>query len=353
MELETAASTIEVSDSGIVIRWSDGARSRFHSLWLRDNCPTAVTVTELNPDVWVMDAFRNDEGDLEIEFSDGHETSFSFDWIRAHSHEPHDRRGRPRLISPIRAGHELDRIDAPLRASVQHLELAESVARFGAAIVTGTDNPASSLFGEADHIVVCEEDLVLAPHTEAPYRYAPPAITFLQSDDSANPSDAAGGEILLVDGFAIAADLQDEDPDVFDTLSETSISFRQHGPNADLVAHGPIISLDRDYEISGIRFDESAIAPLDLDPGMVGDYYRALITFTAEVSNPVRAILVRLAPGEVLVVDNHRMLRGESGFEGLHRAVVSREDFHSELRQLRRAHDRPNADERLPSGPRP
>lgn len=346
MELETAASTIEVSDSGIVIRWSDGARSRFHSLWLRDNCPTAVTVTDLNPDVWVMDAFRNDDGDLAIEFSDGHETSFGFDWIRAHSHEPHDRLGRSRLVSHVRAGHELERFDEPSLASKELLDVFESVSKFGAAVIAGASTGNLPMFHATPAVVVERDDLVLTPHTDDPYRYVPPAITALQSPSSA-------GEVILVDGFGVANDLRDEDPDVFDTLSETSIPFRGQGESAQYLAHGPIISLDRDYELSGIRFDETAIAPLDLDPGTVGDYYRSLISFTGEVNNPARALLVHLEPGDVLLLDNHRLLHGLSGFERLHKTTIQRDEFHRELRELRQAYERPNVDERFASGPRP
>lgn len=345
MELETAASTIEVSDSGIVIRWSDGSRSRFHSLWLRDNCQTAVTVTELNPDVWVMDAFRNDDGDLEIEFSDGHETTFSFDWIRSQSHEAHDRRGRPRVISPIRAGHELDSFQLPTPGSALHCDLLESVSEFGAAIVDGVDDLGSLVGPLVEIEQLAEDESSLVPRTHEPFRYVPPALLFIQ------PSGAV--DVIVVDGFGIAIDLHEEDPDVFDMLVETSIGFRSIEEDSHLVAYGPIISLDRDYEVSGVRFDEDAIAPLDLDPGMVGEFYRSLITFGEQVNNPARAILQHLEPGEVLVLDNHRMLHGMTGLTGLRRAAISRDVFHGQLRQLRKTFERPNVDERLPSGPRP
>ena len=81
MELETAASTVEVTDSGLVIRWSDGSRSRFHSLWLRDNCPSGgdkrkafrtFSIIDLNPELFVIDAERNDDGDLAVDVGGRH-----------------------------------------------------------------------------------------------------------------------------------------------------------------------------------------------------------------------------------------------------------------------------------------
>ncbi len=401
MELETTASTIEVSENGIVIRWSDGARSRFHSLWLRDNCPSGrdkvagfrtFSLVDLNPDIWVMDAFRNDDGDLELEFSDGHESIFSFEWLQAHSHEPHDRRGRARTISHFRAGHEFERFAFPIAGSSQHCDLLESISRWGAAIVTGVDGDLSgteavaALVGrirdtdvgrlidvvtEPDVWTLGSSDLAPDPHTDDPYRYMPSGTSILHCVQAPMSS----GDSILVDGFGIAADLFEDDPDVFDLLAETSVPFVRHrtesvdqGEDVHLLAHGPIISVDRDHEISGIRFDERSMAPLDLDPAVVGDFYRALITFTTEVNNPGRAVQFHLEPGEAIIYDNQRVLHGYTDFglndaervEGLaasgqrllRRCTVERDQFHARLRRLREVHERLAVDERLPSGSR-
>lgn len=398
MELETTASTIEVSEDGVIIRWSDGARSRFHALWLRDNCSSGgdkvtafrtFSVVDLNPDLWVLEAFRNDDGDLHIEFSDGHESVFEFEWLRAHSHEPHDRRGRARHISHFRAGHEFERFSLPASGSAQHCDLLESVSRWGAAIVTGVDGePAGTesvaeLIGrvretdfgrlfdivtEPDVWTLSQSDLALDPHTDDPYRYAPSGTSILHCVEAS----MNGGDSVLVDGFGIAADLFEEDPDVFDLLTETSVPFIRHrtefvdqGEDVHLLAHGPIISVDRDYEISGIRFHERSMAPLDLDPGVTGDFYRALITFATEVNNPVRAVQFHLEPGEAIVYDNQRVLHGRTAFGAggpeavaaggrrlMRLCTIDRDQFHSRLRRLREIHERAAVDERLPSGSR-
>ncbi len=393
MELETAASTVEVSTSGIVIRWSDGARSRFHALWLRDNCPSdgdketafrTFSVIDLDPDLAVVDAFRNDDGDLEIEFDDGHVSMFDFDWLRAHSYEPHDRRGRPQRIEHFRAGHKFDRFELPMFGSAEHCDLLESVARWGAAIVedvpvdeAGTEALAALIgrvretdFGRLFDIIVepdvwtlSQSGLALAPHTDDPYRYNPSGTSLLHCVESA----LSGGESVLVDGFGIAADLYDDEPDVFDLLTDVSVPFVRHrteavdqGEDVHLLAHGPIISLDRDHEVSGIRFHERSLAPLDVDPSVVGDYYRALIRFSAEVNNPGRAVQFALQPGQAIVYDNQRVLHGRTAFgddaggqrRHLRLCTIDRDQFHSRLRRLREDLDRPGVDERLPSGAR-
>lgn len=380
MELETAASTIEVTEAGVVIRWSDGSRSRFHTLWLRDNDSSTFSLTELNPDLFVLLAERNDDGDLMVEFSDGHESVFDFDQLRDNSYEPHDRRGKPSITEHFRAGHTLDEFDFPASGSAQHCDLLDSVALWGAAIVNNVPGDESAItamatlvgrapgahVGQHRELVVEADDLepgeappALDPHTDEPYWYVPSGISILQCVEVST----TGGDAILVDGFGIAADLQDDDPDTFDLLCQVSVPFVlrtfgaiENGEDSHLVAHAPVISLDRDYEISGVRFNETSLAPLDVDPGRMGDYYQALIQFAKCVNDPGRAIQIGLQPGQVLIYDNHRILHGRTTFGSgggrrhLRLDAVERDRFHSRLRRLRAIHNRPDVDERFPNG---
>lgn len=389
MELELAASTVEVSDTGIVIGWSDGRKSRFHALWLRDNCPSAggrttgsrtFSITDINPELFVLDAERSDDGGLLLEFSDGHESTFDFDWLQANSPEAHDRLGAVRRVEHFRAGVDLRQFDLPRNGSSQHGDLLDAVSRDGAAIVNGL--PAdeagtellASLFGRvretqsgtmSDLVMEAvgwefgDAGLAIDPHTIDSFRYAPPGVSIAHC---VTPP-AAGGEWTLVDGFAVAEELSERYPDEFDVLIETSVPFVRHRDASDrgvnpvhLLAHGPVLSLDRDREISGVRFDEGSMAPIDIEPRLVGDYYRALITFAKAVHDPSRALVLALRAGQAVVVDNHRVLQGRTALgtagDGGHVRMcgIERDQFHSRLRELRAQHDRPHVNERLPAG---
>ena len=203
-----------------------------------------------------------------------------------------------------------------------------------------------------------QSGLALDPHTDDPYRYSPSGCSFLHCIEA-----SAGGESLLVDGFAIAAELRDDDPDAFDLLSETAVPFVRHrsesvdqGEDVHLVAYAPIISLDRDHEICGIRFHERSMAPLDVEPSRVGDYYRAFITFAKMVNDPSRAIMVKLEPGQAIVYDNQRVLQGrgaislEGGRRHLRLGTIDRDQFHSRLRRLREDQQRAGIHDVLPRG---
>ncbi len=389
MELELAASTVTITDTGITVGWSDGRTSRFHALWLRDNCSkdgvrhTGVrtfSVIDLNPELFVLDAERDEEGDLVIEFSDGHESTVRFAWLEEHSYETHDRVGAVRQIEYFRAGSKLEYFDLPRQGTPQHLGLLDAVARDGVAIVNGIPSDAAgtemvaSLFGcvretemgRLSDVVMqsvdwefSDEGLALDPHTRDAFRYAPPGVSITHCVEAS----AVGGEWVLVDGFAVATEVGERAPDAFDLLTETSVAFVRrddgsagNGQPVHLKAHARLISLDRDREIGGVRFDEQTMASLDIEPRQVGEYYRALITFTKAVHDPSRALQVSLDTGQAIVCDNHRVLQGRAalGTDGagghVRVCAVDRDQFHSRLRQLRAQHEQPHVDERLPGG---
>ena len=82
----------ENNGKSIIVEWSDGEKSKFNFLWLRDNCPAEVhptarertfnllTVTE---DIHPKNQKINNKGELEIEWSEGnHISCYDVDWLR-------------------------------------------------------------------------------------------------------------------------------------------------------------------------------------------------------------------------------------------------------------------------------
>lgn len=350
MELELAASTVEVTTTGLVIRWSDGSRSRFHALWLRDNCSSGgdkgsaqrtFSVVDLNPALFVLDAERNEDGDLLVEFSDGHESTFRFEWLQRHSHEPHDRRGGAGRVEHFRAGATLPRFDLPRCGSAHHVELLEDLERRGAALLDGVPSGDAGtsivheLLGGASGapfvLLDAHETSTLELRTAQCTRRVPAGVLLLRGGDGDNPLP-----LTLVDGFAVADELHEFEPDVFDLLAHTMVPFIERDAAADSVrrtTHAEIIRLDHHREIAGIRFDEAALGPLDIDPSEVGEYYRAVIGFVGRLRDPSRSLQVALRGDQVLVVDNHRVLCGGTGAAEV--LCVGRDEFIDQRRLLR------------------
>lgn len=389
MAIVTAPSTAvsrTATGDGIVIGWESGGETFFHALWLADNCPEdgdrnkafrTFSVVDLDTELTVADV-RIAGALLEVTFSDADRSVFPVAWL--HANRPDRRPDRPRKISTFRGDATLKEFTMPAKGSGTHCDLLEAVSEFGVAVVTGVPDGTSGtealaaligriretdfgrifdLIVEPDTWELSQTGLALDPHTDDPFRYSPSGCSALRCISSTN----TGGESIIVDGFAVAEEMRALDPNGFDLLCTFAVPYIRHrnesvdqGEDVYMIADAPIIALDRDGELAGIRFHERSMAPLDLGREVIGDYYRAFIRFT-KLMNDERFFLRRhLAAGEAIVFDNQRALHGRTGFTGegggryLQLFTVDRDQFHSRLRRLREDHGRAGVDERLTPG---
>jgi len=369
------------------VTWTDETSDAFDPLWLRDNCPTAgdkrkafrtFSIVDLPPDLQVISARLGEDNTLAVGFSNGHESIFNGAWL--HTHRPSARAASPRTISFFDAATELPSFSLPQPGSALHCDLLDAVAEWGVALVhdvpgdeAGTEALAALIghiretdFGRLFDIIVEPETwefsqtgLALDPHTDDPYRYTPSGTSILHCV----VASTNGGDSLLADGFAAAEMMRTFHPDQFALLSSVSVPFVRHrndavdqGEDVHLLAHAPVISLDRDGEVQGIRFHERSMGTLDLPAAQTGDYYRALRTFALAVTDSANTAVFRLQPGQAIVYDNQRALHGRTAFTAeagprhLRLCTIDRDQFHSRLRRLREEHHRPGVFERLPSG---
>lgn len=372
----TAAAIPEGGEGRAVsVEWSTGERTSFNVLWLRDNCPSGgdkrsafrtFSVAELDPALKVVrvDGIEVDLSDeLAVEFSDGHRSRFDLAWLHSN---------RPR--TPLTATSPGWRSDAALpsmtmeavRTDAGWHRLLESVADNGAAVVTGVpvDNDGSAelaarlghvretdfgrffdIISESHVWTMSQSTAAMDPHTDDPYRYTPSGISVLHCFEA---SPTGGGSSTLVDGFAVADDIRVKAPKAFELLTSVAVPWVRHrtevvdqGEAVHLIAHAPVISLDRDGAVAGVRFHERSMGTLDIDPVLMDGYYRALIEFTSRIRSADYQWQHGLAPGEALVFDNQRVLHGRTAFDGdpgrrhLRLCTVDRDQVHSALRLLR------------------
>ncbi|HEX3752836.1 MAG TPA: TauD/TfdA family dioxygenase [Streptosporangiaceae bacterium] len=126
--------------------------------------------------------------------------------------------------------------------------------------------------------------LALSPHTDNPYRDPVPTVQLLHCHLSA----AGGGDTLLVDGFAAAAQLRGEDPGSFAVLTRTPVPFGYRDRGTELRACQPLIELSADGRIRGIRFNNRSLQALRRPPGEVAAFYVAYRRWGA-AAGPARA----------------------------------------------------------------
>jgi gamma-butyrobetaine dioxygenase len=153
--------------------------------------------------------------------------------------------------------------------------------------------------------------LPLDPHTDNPYRWPVPGVQLLHC----LVNETSGGLSTLVDGFAAAEALRARDPEAFQLLTRTSVRFRFRDAVTELAASVPLIELDAAGGLLAIHFsprlDFVPLAP----PEALDRYYRARRAFDYLLRSPEFEIRFLLESGQLLMMDNRRLLHGRTGFD--------------------------------------
>ena len=215
-----ATVTAEFADSIEVTFTPDGHRSVFSRAWLAASAPAA-------------------DGDADARTEDGKEL-----W----------RAASPGAVPA--ADWAAYRADDAVR-----LSLLDAVARYGAGLLRGVPaaegmvTAVAETFGfvretnygrifdvrvVADPANLAFTSRAIAPHTDNPYRDPVPTLQLLHCLRDAS----AGGDTVLVDGFAAAAALRDTDPASFGVLTSTPIPFAYVDKETSLTACQPLIALN-------------------------------------------------------------------------------------------------------------
>lgn len=345
---------VTLEERGAVLRLSEGSTDlRFHAVWLRDNAQDPqtrdprngqrlITLADL-PDDCRLGAAQAGEAAVEVTFAaDGKRVTFTTDWLRRHAYD------RPHQITPGDLPEGAEAWDSGLSGSVPtgHLPALQSdpaalkdwltaLRRYGFAKVTGLPVEEGSLFRvvdlfgyvretnygrlfevrtEVNPVNLAYTGLGLQAHTDNPYRDPQPTVQVLACLENS----AQGGENMVVDGFAAARRLRDEDPEGFDLMTRHCARFSYTG-SAGVALHSrrPMIELAPDGTLQAIRFNARSAAPLvDVPFDHMPAYYRAYRRLSAIIDDPAMEVLFKLAPGEAFVVDNTRVLHARKGYSG-------------------------------------
>jgi gamma-butyrobetaine dioxygenase len=351
----TIAEAAILEQGGAVrVRWRDGEAARFHAVWLRDNAQDPatrdakngqrlITVLDVPEDTRVAAAEATARGDLSVTFDPGGKTvRFASAWLRARRYD------RPRQAAKGWTDPEIERWDARLQARVPVAAWARASAdrralgrwladirRYGFALMRGVPVESgalckvAALFGyvretnygrffdvraEVNPSNLAYTNLGLQAHTDNPYRDPAPTMQILACLENS----VEGGDSIVVDGFAVAGRLLAEDPRGFDLLSRYCARFEYAGSaGVRLRSRRPVIELAPDGELAAVRFNNrSAAAIVDVPYDDMPAYYAAYRRFARIVEDPAMEVTFKLAPGELFIVDNTRVLHARKAFSG-------------------------------------
>ncbi len=364
--------TFLVRADTLVVTWADTTSTSFPTIWLRDNCPSGLhpqtherlldlLALDVSP---VLSSAQLDGGNVVLRYEDGHTSHMPVALLSAHrpGHPTADAGAilpqlwRAEMTAAVVPRHSATAIlaDAPsLKAWMQ------DTAKFGVSIVDHLDDRTSAGMEVAQRIGFLREtnfgstfevinkpdpnnlaytSVALPLHTDLPNQEVPPGYQFLHC----LANEATGGGSLFADGFAMAEDLRNEDPEAFRLLCDVPVPFRFHDGTADIRVHEPVITLDRSGRVVEIRFNAHLAGIFDMPSEIMPDYYRAYRAYMAKTRDPEYRLTLKLKGGEMVVFDNRRVLHGRdsfdpsTGYRHLHGCYVDRGEFTSRLRLLAR-----------------
>ena len=347
---------IDILDDGAALRlhWSDGLTARFHAVWLRDaaldpqtrsptNGQRLITILDVSANVCVARASLRDDGGISVILApENREFTFTADWLREHRYDgrtvQEDAWLEP-LVETWDGGltaHRPVGCWPEVASNVDALgDWLAAVRRYGFAILTEVPTVSGQVCRVAERFGYVREtnygrwfdvrsevnpsnlaftNAGLQPHTDNPYRDPVPTLQLLCCLENS----VQGGESLVIDGFRAAQRLRESNPRAFELLSGHCARFEFSGQRDVLLkARRPMIELAPDGELIAVRFNNRSAAPFsDIPYDLMQEFYAASRQFAAIVEAPDLAVTFRLAPGELFVVDNTRVLHAREEFSG-------------------------------------
>lgn len=322
-----------MSDTGVVVSWSDGLTDDLAPIWLRHSChcpqcrhasgQRLIDLVDIDPDGHISSAIVSaDRVDFVIDDHSGFVPSTALG----------QRRPQQASTTTWGAEHLNAVVTNATDAGADLLSARQQLDRFGIALFTGVPTEPGEVLRFAAELgyvretnygtlfdVLAEPDpnnlaytaLGLPLHTDNPYRDPVPTVQLLHCLQAGS----TGGESQFADGFHAANCLREKDPRAFEVLSSNDVTFRFADSTADLRARVPIIQTNNSGEVTAVRLNSRSIAAIDLDAATTRSFYDALRRFIEIVSAGDSVIDLKLSAGDLIAFDNRRVLHGRSEYD--------------------------------------
>ena len=350
MEQNFTIKNITKNSTNLEVDWSDGKKSKFNYLWLRDNCPTAhdkdsrhrmFNILKVSEDINPKNYSVKEDGKLEIEWSEGDHTSYyDPNWLRENCYTI---KNKQKYVSPYKLW------DSSLQKNLKSIQIdhdeiinsdeglvkwLELLHYTGIAIVKNAPIEKNSALKVLNRISHTRETFFNTPfevinipkpnnsaytahalrnHMDLPWFENPPGYQFLHC----LINSAKGGDSSAVDAFAVADYLRNNEKDTFDILVNTPLKFRDKDYTQEAVrsVYGTAISLTKDGDYNDIRYSIATLDALDCHPDIMDSVYKAHHRFGNLLHDDKFQINFRLEPGDIFSFNNRRLLHGRTEFD--------------------------------------
>jgi gamma-butyrobetaine dioxygenase len=377
-------------DAGrVLVTWADGQESAYHSIWLRhslffpthrkaDSGDEFATLPDDPDTVWPREIAIGSNGELVIEWHpDGQISRFDPTWLRDRSPNATDRRARkrppilwdasieksyPQASYPRFAEKDVERLRA-YRGLLDHGFLLlrdvppvpgqiEEVSKFLGIITVSHVGRIFDVRLDPTVRSGATSTRYLGPHVDESCRYFSSGMSVLHCI-KAHPH---GGQSMLVDGFAICKKLKSSNPAAYDVLARVPLFYDCNSYGTEIRAFGKVICEDLDGDLMGVRFNDRSVSPLEAPEELIKRTYASLRAFIQLLNDRAHQFRFTLAPGDMLVYDNQRVLHGRTWFDAslgerhLQNCTIDRDIVHGKFRELARKLGEPDWNQILPCG---
>ena len=361
----------------IEVDWSDGKKSNFHFLWLRDNCPSDIhptarerlfnlmNVTEkIRPESYKI----NNEGKLEIKWNEGNHISlFEPTWLRSHCYTINNSK---RYVSPYKlwdksllenfkdVSIECEEIMKNDDSLIKWLEIlhqygisivknASTEKKSGLKLLNRISHIRETFFGTPFEVINIPEPnntaytaRGLENHTDLPYFEIPPGYQFLHC----LVNNAEGGMSSIVDGFKVVEYLEKNEKKTYEILKKIDVNFinNDYTQNTVRSINSPLISLTKNGDYKEIRFNISQTGTINCEPELMEEFYKAYRRFAELIHSKKFTVNFKLNKGDVFSFDNRRVAHGRteynpnSGHRHLQGYYMDRDEIIGRLNYLKK-----------------
>ncbi|XP_038055056.1 gamma-butyrobetaine dioxygenase-like [Patiria miniata] len=296
LKVDILADVVEISNEGmsVIVQWDDGHKSEFLSHWLNyfrfDQSPNDKLLNP-KPTLW--------GSDVNIE-------CFEFDDLLAEDHALYGW-----LAELVTQGFAVVK-NAPLEAG-QLYKLGERVSYLRPTLYGVTWHVKS----KHDPGSIANTSGALVRHTDYTYISRMPGVLLLHCIEQAA---GEGGESLLVDGFKVALDLKEIDPEAFRLLTTYQFEYTHRDTDCFgrfyMHSRHPVIKLNELGDVEQIAISNHSRDPMLRAPvDQIQPIYRAFDKYFNMLQLPENLLQYKLQRGDILTNDNRRVLHGRNSFQ--------------------------------------
>ena len=329
-------------DKALVLANINGALLELPALWLRERCQDDKHLDQitkqrlydshqLNEEIALRGVKATEDGLLSLSFSDGYVGSYD---TQVFNDDFDYSDGLPDVKSwkadtdkaQFKISHDL------LSTPSGMLQALECFLTYGVLIIDGVDQREGAVLEVAERFGYVREtnfgksfsvytrpnsddlayrSVALGPHTDNPYRNPIPGIQLLHCIQN----ETQGGLSTLVDSLSVVSQLKQEDPEGFDLLSRVPVRYRHLDKSICLSERRTMIQLDINGQVEGIAYSPR----LDFLPLLKQDdlivFHRARKRLGQLLSDPKFEWRFKLAPGQLQMFHNSRVLHGRTEFD--------------------------------------